>query len=126
MNASELDPTSPTDGDVQDWTPMAGWVILLLLGGLLLVNGLALYIFVEGNAEGRTVGVLHAAFGAMALSVALAGFRGAGRWAWRSGWVVAGSLAALTLHMLIGGNVGLGGWYAILTGVAVLGQLLTR
>ena len=102
-----------------------GWGILVTLGTLLVLNGLGLYLF-EQTGEGQTVGILLTSFGALALAVAIAGFREGHGWAWASMWVVVAGLAALTLHMFSGGAANIGAFYAVLTLVALVGQLLTR
>lgn len=70
-----------------------GWRILVGVSGLLLLNGVALYLFIVDTQTERTIGVLLAAFAALALMVSLEGLRHGTRWAWNTGWVVVASLA---------------------------------
>jgi hypothetical protein len=100
-----------------------GWRILVGLSGLLLLNGVALYLFVDTQTE-RTIGVLLAAFAAMGLMVTLEGLRHGTRWAWTTTWVMVGSLTAVGLHMLRGDRIDLVLFYIFLAGVALVGQLL--
>lgn len=102
-----------------------GWGILLALTGLLGLNGVALYLFVDTHVE-RTIGVLLTAFGALALMVALDGFRHATRRAWQTMWLVPVSLAAIGLHSLRGDRADVPAFYLGLAAVALVGQLLAR
>lgn len=102
-----------------------GWGILVTLGAVLVLNGLGLFLF-EQTGEGQTVGILLTSFGALAVAVAIAGFREGPGWAWAALWVVVAGLAALSLHMFRGGASNIGAFYAVLTLVALAGQLLTR
>ena len=107
-------------------TAVMGWRVLVALDGLLLLNGLALYFFIETTRESQTIGLLLAAFGALALVVALAGLRDAGRWAWNASWVVPISLVAIVLHSLTGADPRITIWYIILAAIALAGQLMAR
>lgn len=102
-----------------------GWGILLVLTGILGLNGVGLYLFVDTHVE-RTIGVLLMAFGALALTVALDGFRHGTRWAWQTTWLVPISLAAIGLHSLRGDRADVPAFYLGLTAVALAGQLLAR
>lgn len=101
-----------------------GWRILVGVSGLLLLNGVALYLFIVDTQTERTIGVLLAAFAAMGLMVALEGLRHGTRWAWTTTWIIVGSLTAVGLHMLRGDRADLVLTYFFLAAVALAGQVL--
>ena len=101
-----------------------GWRILVGVSGLLVLNGVGLYLFIVDTQVERTLGLLLVAFGAVSLAVSLEGLRHGTRWAWTTTWVVVGSLTAVGLHMLRGDRVDLVLTYLVLAGVALIGQLL--
>lgn len=103
-----------------------GWGILLVLTGLLGLNGVVLYLFIVDTHVERTIGVILTAFGVMALTVALEGFRHGTRWAWQTTWLVPLSLAAIGLHSLRGDRADVSAFYLGLAAVALAGQLLAR
>jgi hypothetical protein len=103
-----------------------GWWILVVVAGLLVVNGVGLYLVIVDTHTERTIGVLLSAFGALALVVAVEGLRHGTRWAWQAGWVVVGSLAALGLHSLRGDRLDVPMTYLLLAAVALVGQVLAR
>lgn len=101
-----------------------GWAMLVGVAALLVLNGAALYaIIVETQVE-QTIGVLLAAFGGVALVVAVEGYRRGTRWAWHATWVVVASLAAVGLHTLRGDRLDVPLTYVFLATVALVGQLL--
>ncbi len=132
-----------------------GWGVLLAISGLLVLNGimwfgsgagltLAYPLRVEGVAvdqftqehpvvvdhigmNAREVAIWYAAFGLMALMVALEGFRRGTRWAWNTSWVMSGVfvVAGLTYGL----NLGLGfvnAGRADIGLIALVGLLLAR
>jgi hypothetical protein len=103
-----------------------GWGILVGLSILLALNGVVLYLFVVDTEVERTVGVLLAAFGALALMVTIEGWRHGTPWAWRTSWVVVLSLAAIGAHTLRGDRIDLPAFYLGLAAIALVGQLLAR
>jgi hypothetical protein len=103
-----------------------GWRILLIVSGFLALNGVGLYLFIVDTQIERTIGVLLAAFGVLALVVAWEGARHGTRWAWNATWVVVGTLAAVGVHMLRGDRADLVATYLLLAAIALVGQLLAR
>lgn len=101
-----------------------GWRILVGVSGLLVLNGVALYLFIVDTQTERTLGLLLAAFGAMGLMATLEGLRHGTRWAWTTTWVMVASLGAVGAHMLRGDRADLVLTYLFLAAVAVVGQLL--
>lgn len=101
-----------------------GWRILVGVAGLLLLNGVGLYLFIVDTQTEGTIGVLLTAFAALGFMVALEGLRHGTRWAWHTTWVMVGSLAAVGAHMLRGDRVDLVFTYLFLAAVALTGQLL--
>jgi hypothetical protein len=96
------------------------------VSGLLLLNGIALYLFIVDTQIEQTVGVLLAAFAALSLAVALEGLRHATPWAWNTMWVVVVSLTAIGAHTLSGDRVDVPLTYFFLAAMALAGQLLAR
>jgi hypothetical protein len=103
-----------------------GWGILVGLCGLLIVNGLLLYLVVVDTAPEQTLSILLSGFGALGLVVAVEGFRRQTRWAWHGTWVVVGVLVVVAVHMLVVGRVDVSGFYFALGAVGLGGQLLAR
>jgi hypothetical protein len=101
-----------------------GWRILVGVSGLLVLNGVGLYLFIVDTQVEQTLGLLLAAFGAMSLAVSLEGLRHATRWAWTTTWVMVGSLIAVAAHMLRGDRADLVATYVVLAAIALIGQLL--
>lgn len=133
-----------------------GWVILLVVSALMLLNGVVwffvgprmmlsytaqiagvpleeferLYPAVVEHLPKNTrqVAIWYAAFGSMALMVALEGLRRGSRWAWYASWAVVAAPMAIGLVYYAPGdppafdNVGLFTFGA----VALAGQLLAR
>jgi hypothetical protein len=103
-----------------------GWRILVTVGALLMMNGLGLYAFIVDTHVEQTIGVLLAAFGALAAASALDGLRHDGAHARHTGWVVVIALVAIAAHTLQGDRMDVPLTYLALGGIALLGQLLTR
>jgi hypothetical protein len=103
-----------------------GWRILVGVAGLLALNGVALYAFIVDTHQEQTIGLLVAGHGILALLVAVAGLRGADRWAWNASWALVATLGAIGLHMLRGDRADLVLTYGFLAAVALTGQLLAR
>jgi hypothetical protein len=103
-----------------------GWRILVLVAGLLLLNGVSLYLFIVDTHVERTIGVLLASFAALALVVALEGLRNGTRWAWNASWVVVISLFAVGAHTLRGDRLDVPATYLFLGVIALVGVLLAR
>lgn len=128
-----------------------GWGVLIVVGVLLLLNGVGWFFagpnssssnqaqelgittseykenyptaagLVEGNA--RQVALWYMAYGLMALIIALEGFRHGSRWAWYAMWTLVAVCAAVAF-LELGGVFGY-----IMLGLAVIslvGQLLAR
>jgi hypothetical protein len=104
-----------------------GWGIVLTVSALLIVNGAFLY-FIEFETQiERTLALLLVGLGAHSLTVGTAGWREGARWAWHAGWVLAGVMAAVAVHILVGdGEVGVGLFYVFLAATIAVGQLLSR
>lgn len=136
----------------QSRTAKWGWGILIALSALLILNGAGWFFvgpslsFFEMDTgvsleefrqayptvarniatNARQVAIWFMAFGALALLVALEGYRHGSRWAWRASWVLVAAPAAVGINVLAGGEGAFG--FGIL-GVAALGlagQLLAR
>jgi hypothetical protein len=103
-----------------------GWRVHLIVSGLLILNGVGLYLFIVDTHVEQTIGVLLAAFGGLWLMVALEGSRRASRWAWNATWVVVGALIAVGAHTLRGDRIDVPVTYLALAVVALVGQLLVR
>jgi hypothetical protein len=101
-----------------------GWGILAGVCGLLILNGVALYLFIVETHIEQTIGVLLAALGAVGLMAALEGYRRGTSWAWRTTWVLILSLLAVGLHTLRGDRLDVPATYFGLAAIALLGQLL--
>jgi hypothetical protein len=101
-----------------------GWGILVALAALLTLNGLALYFFIADSHLMQTTSVMEIGLGLMTAVVAWEGLRSGTRWAWNALWVLVVLLAVLGVHILLGGESGVGVWYLSLAVVALLGQLL--
>ncbi|HSM57507.1 MAG TPA: hypothetical protein VK879_15250 [Candidatus Sulfomarinibacteraceae bacterium] len=113
-----------TDGHVSR-SSRWGWGILLSLSVLLTLNGLALYFFIADSQLMQTVSVMEVGLGLFVMVVSWEGFRRRSRWAWNATWVLVALLAALGLHILLGGEEpGVGLFYLSLSAIALLGQLL--
>lgn len=104
----------------------SGWGILLTINALLVLNGALLYVVVVTTPQEQTLSILLTGFGALAVMVAVEGFRHGSRWAWHANWVVVAVLAVVGLHMLRVERVDVGTWYLALTAVALMGQFLAR
>lgn len=103
-----------------------GWRILVTLSGLLLLNGIALYLFIVDTQVERTIGVLLAAFAVLSLAVTLEGLRHGTWWAWNATWVVVISLVAVAAHTFTGDRLDVPLSYLLYAAVALGGQLLAR
>lgn len=144
-----------TQIDQQPRRVKIGWWILLIIAGLMILNGVSWFFAGPATTPGnmakaadlpvdqfrakfagivtyhqrttRQVAVWYTVFGAMALMVALAGYRRGSRWAWRATWAV---MAAPTLIGLVyAEGVSVGGESAVLFGfgaLALFGLLLAR
>lgn len=102
-----------------------GWGILLALTAMLALNGVALYFFIAETGVVQTAAVLEIGLGLLALAVTWEGFRRGTRWAWNATWILVAMLAALGLHLLLGGGEAeVSAWYLALAAIALVGQLL--
>lgn len=134
----------------------AGWVILLVISAMLILNGLVwffsgpgvnvsytaevagipteeftgLYPEVEKHLarNARQMAVWFAAFGSMALIVTREGFRHGTRWAWHATWAVPAALIAIGLVYTVGvGELAFDNvGFGSIGVVALIGQLLAR
>ncbi|MDX1663648.1 MAG: hypothetical protein R3272_07635 [Candidatus Promineifilaceae bacterium] len=101
-----------------------GWRILVALSGLLTLNGVGLYVFIADTHIFRTAALIEAGLGAVALVAAWEGRRSGARWAWNATGVLVAVLAALTVHIFVGGEPGIALWYLFLTAAGAVGQAL--
>lgn len=101
-----------------------GWGVLLAIGAVLALNGAGLYFFIAESQIVQTAAILTTGTGLLALGLAWEGFRHGSRWAWRVLWALVLTLAALGVHILVGGEQVVGIWYLALAGAALVGQLL--
>ena len=138
---------------VQSRTSKWGWSILVLVSALILINGVALYFISASPStfeqdtgvsmsevrqtfpsvadhiveQGKLISFLLAAFGLLALVVAIEGFRHGPRWAWSATWVLVAMLTGIfVLTLVVGGRLDIGGFYLSLAAIAFAGQLLAR
>ncbi len=136
---------------IQKW----GWGILLVMSALMALNGVS-WLFVGPSMSlsyidqiaatpstnfrqtypavadhvarnARQVAIWIAAFGLLALIVALEGFRHGSRWAWNAMWVFVGAPTAVGINYSAGGELGFDnlGLFSVAV-VALVGQLLAR
>jgi hypothetical protein len=137
----------------QSKTAKWGWGILIVLSAMLALNGVALYFisaspftFLQNTGvpvdevkeafptvaehvvrEGQGISIMLAGLGLMALVVALTGYRHRSRWAWNAMWVLVGTLAFSSVWAFGGGGrLDIGGFYAGLAAIGLVGQLLAR
>ena len=73
---------------------------------------------------GRLSGAVMVGLASLGGALALWRFRRGDRWAWAALWVFPLVLGALALVMLTHGGAGLGAYYAVLAGVALLALVL--
>ncbi len=103
-----------------------GWGILLVISGLLALDG-AIWYFVGPNIiHARLVAVLLMALGMLALLVALEGYRNGSPWAWYSSWVLVMALLAFGVIEVGEGEYLFGGIMLGSAAVTFVGQLLAR
>lgn len=130
-----------------------GWVLLIIVSGLLVVDGIVWFFIGPGitwfqdvtgvplstfqdqyplvadhmAASARQVAIWMIAFGVLALAIGVEGFRHSSRPAWMLGWIVAGFLAILAVNYAFAGEnapvLGIFFGGALLSAV---GLLLTR
>jgi len=136
----------------QSRTAKWGWGILIAISALLILNGAgwffmgpslaffeldtgvsleafrAAYPTVARNiaTNARQVAIWFLAFGALALLVALEGYRHNSRWAWNAAWVLVAAPAAVGINVLAGGEGAFGFGILAVAAVALAGQLLAR
>jgi|GEM_PF-1393967 len=137
----------------QSRTAKWGWGILIALSAMLALNGVALYFISASPAtfeqdtgvpidevkevfptvaehvvrEGQGLSIMLAGLGLLALVVALAGYRHRSHWAWNAMWVLVATLTFSSVWAFGGGGrLDIGGFYAGLATVALVGQLLAR
>ena len=136
----------------QSKTAKWGWGILLVVSALLILNGAgwffmggSLATFEQGTGvslaefrqayptvahsiavNARQVAIWFMAFGALALLVALEGYRHGSRWAWNAAWVLVAAPAAVGINVLAGGESAFGFGIMAVAAVALAGQLLAR
>jgi hypothetical protein len=104
-----------------------GWAILTGLSGLLIANGILLYLVIVQTPQEQTLAILLSGFGALALVVTVEGFRHGSAWAWNGTWVVVAVLATIALHFFrVGAQPEVAIFYLVLTSIALTGQLLAR
>jgi hypothetical protein len=103
-----------------------GWGILVAVCGLLMVNGVALYLFIVDTQIEQTIGVLLTAFGALGLMAAIEGYRHGTRWAGSTTWVLVVSLVAIGAHTLRADRLDVPATYFVLAALALVGQVLAR
>jgi len=104
-----------------------GWGILTGLSGLLIANGILLYLVIVQTPQEQTLAILLTGFGALALVVAVEGFRHGSAWAWNGTWVMVALLATIALHFFrVGAQPEVAIFYLVLTSIALAGQLLAR
>lgn len=127
-----------------------GWLTLLAVSALLLVNGIG-WFFVGPSlstfeqdtgvqleefrqsypsvadsiaTNARQVAIWFMAFGLLALLVALQGFRHNSQWAWNAAWVLVAAPAAVGVNVVIGDQLGFGAGMLAVAAIALLGQVL--
>ncbi len=134
-------------------TAKLGWVILLVMSALLIIQGINWSLdgpdrtltniagrtsltaseFQVGNPSAfdvitlvaRNFAIYGAAFGLLALLVAWKGYRHGSRWAWMVMWVLVGAIAAVAVNfIMVGGVSAIGLSFAGLAAIALVGQLL--
>jgi len=136
----------------QSRTAKWGWGILIAISALLILNGagwffmgpsLAFFELDTGVSlaefrqayptvarnmatNARQVAIWFLAFGALALLVALEGYRHNSRWAWTAAWVLVAAPAAVGINVLAGGEGAFGFGILAVAAVALVGQLLAR
>lgn len=130
-----------------------GWGILVVISALFVLNGVGWFFsgpgmnisYLESSRgvpmeefirsypavdqhlarNARQLSVWMAAFGLLALMVALEGYRHGTRWAWYATWILVAAPLAVGLIYLPGGELGFAnlGLFAI-AGMTILGQIL--
>jgi hypothetical protein len=127
-----------------------GWAILIAISALLILNGAGWFFmgpslaFFEVDTgvsleefrgayptvtrniatNARQVAIWFMAFGALALLVALEGYRHNSRWAWNAAWALVAAPAAVGINVLAGGEGAFGFSILAVAAVALAGQLL--
>lgn len=101
-----------------------GWAILIAVGAALTVNGVGQYVLMATSPGGRATGILLTGVGLAALMASLDGWRNGSRLAWNISWIVVAVLAALGVHVLLGGMRDFSGWHLAIAAAALAGQLL--
>jgi hypothetical protein len=104
---------------------LGAWV-LVGVSGLLVVNGLALFLVVVDTFVEQTVGLLLVGIGGLGLSSAVRVLRAGDAWAWRTTWIVAVTLLLVGVHTLRGDRLDVAILYLVLAASAIVGLLLTR
>jgi hypothetical protein len=131
-------------------TTRLGWGILLGLSALLILNGVV-WFFLGGSlmpferevgvsleelrqayptvveyvaTQARQLAIWFIVAGLLAVSVTRQGFEHHSRWAWRSGWILVGGLAAVAINALSLGEPPFGLLVLALSAIGFIGQLL--
>jgi hypothetical protein len=104
-----------------------GWGILVGLSGLLIANGILLYLVIAQTPQEQTLAIILTGFGALSLVVTVEGFRHGSAWTWNGTLVMVALLATIALHFLrVGAQPEVAIFYLVLTSIALTGQLLAR
>lgn len=99
-----------------------GWLVLLVLNTLMLLNHLAGIAFFAASSEERQLFVGYAAMGAFAVLVLVFPYRALHRWAWWASWIPVLALGAV---LVFGGASAIGWWYGGTALVMALAQVAT-
>jgi hypothetical protein len=114
------DTTQQASPRLETW----GWGILVTVSGVLVLNGVGLFLFIADTQIFRTTAILLVGVGLLALAITVDGFRHRTHHGWNSSWLLVAILTMLAVHTVVGGERDVAMWHVILAATALAGQLL--
>lgn len=99
-----------------------GWIVLLVINGLMLLNNLVGTVFVAASTDERQMFIAYAATTVLGLLLLWFPYRSHAKWAWWGSWVPILSVAVVPF---IGGFDGIGVAYGLIAVVMAIAQVLT-
>ena len=93
-----------------------GWILHAVVTGMVALSGLYLLTI----PDERNIGVLSMGFALLGVLLSVSAFRKGEDYAWTVMWVYPATFGALAISLILGNEIGVGGYYL---GLAVLGSL---